>query len=93
MIRTMNRTNVNPNTRKKMKNKELYAEDLGDGTTRVFGPCVFTGEEYQCVVPTVGLQRFLEGVPAQTALPSVSADDREFLISGISPKGWKATFG
>lgn len=76
-----------------MKSKELYAEDLGNGKTRVFGPCVFTGEEYSCEVPTQGLQRFLEGEHAQTAMPSVSADDREFLISGISPAGWKKTFG
>ena len=76
-----------------MKNKELYAEDLGNGKTRVFGPCVFTGEEYSCEVPTGGLTRFLQGEHVQTALPSVSPDDREFLISGISPAGWKATFG
>lgn len=76
-----------------MKSKELYAEDLGNGRTRVFGPCVFTGEEYSCEVPTGGLVRFLGGEHAQTALPSVSADDREFLISGISPAGWKHAFG
>jgi hypothetical protein len=76
-----------------MENKELYAEDLGNGTTRVFGPCVFLGEEYSCEIPTDGLQRFLGGELAHTALPSVSADDREFLISGISPKGWTKTFG
>ncbi len=76
-----------------MRNKELYAEDLGNGKTRVFGPCVFTGEEYSCEVPTGGLTRFLQGEHAQTALPSVSPDDREFLISGISPAGWKETFG
>lgn len=76
-----------------MKTKELYAEDLGNGTHRVFGPCVFTGEEHSCIVPSQGLARFLEGEPAQTALPTTSADDREFLISGISPKGWTKAFG
>lgn len=76
-----------------MRTKEQYAEDLGDNRTRVFGPCVFTGEEHSCVVPSDGLQRFLAGEHAQTALPNVSADDREFLISGISPAGWKKTFG
>ena len=76
-----------------MRNKEQYAEDLGDNVTRVFGPCVFTGEEYSCTVPTDGLVRFVAGELAQVAMPTVSADDREFLISGISPEGWKRTFG
>ncbi|CAB4159411.1 hypothetical protein UFOVP699_147 [uncultured Caudovirales phage] len=76
-----------------MRTKEQYAEDLGDNVTRVFGPCVFTGEEYSCEVPTDGLLRFLAGEHAQAALPNVSADDREFLISGISPAGWTKTFG
>ncbi len=67
--------------------------DNGDGTTTVKGKCTFTGEEYSCVVPNNELRRFLEGEHAQTAMPSVSADDREFLISGISPAGWKKSFG
>jgi hypothetical protein len=73
--------------------KELFSEDLGDNRSRVFGKCVFTGEEYSCLVPTDGLEKLLAGVHAQVAMPSVSADDREFLISGISPKGWKQAFG
>ena len=67
--------------------------DNGDGTSRVGGKCVFNGEFYECTVPTEGLLRFLAGEHAQTALPSVPAEDREFLISGISPKGWTDTFG
>ena len=67
--------------------------DNGDGTTTVMGKCAFTGKDYQCVVPNDGLKRFLNGEHAQTAMPSVSADDREFLISGISPAGWKEAFG
>lgn len=73
--------------------KELFREDLGDNKSRVFGKCVFSGEEYSCEVPTDGLEKFLSGVHAQVALPGVSADAREFLISGISPKGWKQAFG
>jgi hypothetical protein len=73
--------------------KNLMGTDNGDGTTTVVGNCVFTGEEYSCTVPTEGLARFLQGEHAQTAMPTVSADDREFLISGISPAGWTKTFG
>lgn len=73
--------------------KELFRQDLGDNQSRVSGKCVFTGEEYSCIVPTDGLEKFLGGVHAQVAMPSVSADDREFIISGISPTGWKQAFG
>jgi hypothetical protein len=76
-----------------MRNLDKLVEDLGDGTAKVSGACKFTGEEYYCVVPMEGLARFLNGEPVQDAMPRVSADDREFLISGISPAGWKQAFG
>ena len=86
--------NVNPNTQADMiKREPQWAKENLDGTTTVSGKCVFTGEEYSCTVPTEGLRRFLDGEHAQTALSTVPADDREFLISGISPKGWSNSFG
>jgi hypothetical protein len=63
------------------------------GMAIVKGNCVFTGNEYQCEVPFEGLKKWQEGELIQAALPNVTADDREFLISGISPAGWKSTFG
>lgn len=71
----------------------LKAQETGPGLMRVWGKCKFTGEEYECTVPADGLTRYLNGEPVQVALPQVSVDDREFLISGISPKGWKKVFG
>lgn len=68
-------------------------QELENGIARVTGNCVFTGDTYQCDVPIAGLQRWLAGEPIQTAMPKVNPDDREFLISGISPKGWSKTFG
>lgn len=76
-----------------MNRPQLDVELVGDSMAKVTGPCKFTGEEYSCIVPVDGLARFMKGEHAQTAMPSVSADDREFLISGISPAGWKKTFG
>jgi hypothetical protein len=55
--------------------------------------CVFTGKEYEVIVPTDGLDRWLCGALIQEAMPTVNAEDREFLISGISPEGWNSTFG
>lgn len=74
------------------KTFKIEAIDRGK-MSRVTGNCVFTGEEYSIVVPTDGLMNWMAGEPAQFAMPEVNADDREFLISGISPKGWKQTFG
>lgn len=70
-----------------------WATDLGNGMTKIEGNCVFTGKEHSIEVPTAGLLRWLGGDSVQVAMPNVSADDREFLISGISPEGWKETFG
>ena len=69
------------------------AEDLGNGQTRVFGNCAFTGEAYECIVPTEGAHLFQSGVPAQVEFPKLNLDDREFIISSISPKGWEKSFG
>ena len=32
------------------------------------------------------------GLMIQDAMPNVSADDREFLISGVTPEEWNETF-
>ena len=65
------------------------AEDLGNGQTRVFGNCALTGEAYECIVPTSGAHEFKRGTPAQVAFPKLNLDDREFIISSITPKGWE----
>jgi hypothetical protein len=63
-----------------------------EGMTKISGVCVFTNEWYECEIPTNGLESWLNGQPIQTAMPDVSLDVREFLISGISPTGWEQTF-
>ena len=72
--------------------KKVTLNEAGDIAT-VIGNCKFTGEEYSVSVSVSGLQEWLDGVHIQNALPEVSAEDREFIISGISPNGWKQVFG
>lgn len=43
-------------------------------------------------VPKDGLRRFADGAFIQDALPGLSDDEREFLISGYSPEGWAQVF-
>lgn len=65
-----------------------------EGSTFVSGVCTLTGSSYTTgAIPRPGLIDWLMGEPIQTAMPGVSIDDREFLISGASPDGWKTTFG
>lgn len=33
------------------------------------------------------------GMPIQQAMPHLSADDREFILSGITPDEWNRQFG
>ena len=39
------------------------------------------------------IARFESGVFVQDAFPHLNADDREFMLSGITAKEWKDTFG
>lgn len=40
------------------------------------------------------MQRYVEGKePIQNIAPHLSRDEREFLISGITPDEWNKTFG
>ena len=73
------------------KDFEVRAESPTE--TRVSGKCGLTAESYSVVVPSEGFARWQAGEPIHRAMPEVLAEDREFLISGISPKGWTATFG
>lgn len=45
------------------------------------------------VIPLLAWQAMEGGELIQNALPNISSDDREFLISGMSPEGWEKLFG
>lgn len=61
------------------------------------GKCVFTGVEfttayYPTARITEGFRAWEAGTLLQHAFPFMSADDREFMKTGISPTGWNSTF-
>lgn len=62
-------------------------------TSQFTGPCLKTGKPYSVTVPADGLYRYHQGQHIQDAFPSLSVDDREFLLSGYSPEGWRILFG
>lgn len=75
--------------------KCTYVEKYTPDHVYIFtGPCVVTGKPYSVAVPGRELHNYRQGkLHIQYAMPSLSAGDREFLISGISPEGWEEFFG
>lgn len=39
------------------------------------------------------LTAWKNGLVIQRAMPNLSADDREFIMTGITPEEWEETFG
>lgn len=57
------------------------------------GPCMLTGKSYSVTVPAPQLFAYNQGGMIQDAMPTLSREDREFLMSGYSPEGWDLMFG
>ena len=76
-----------------MNRRHQQVQDNEDGTVTIGGNCVFTGEFYSVTVPAEQYDRYVRGAFVQDAFPDQPADVREFIMSGISPAGWAATFG
>jgi len=75
----------------KLKHGATYTDD-GQYVT-VSGNCVFSGEPYTVRVPSDNFYGWLNGgMFIQDAFPYIPAEDREFLLSGISPAGWEFMF-
>ena len=70
-----------------------FIEYRDDDFCNVTGPCVITGKDYTLKVYLKDLSDWIGGKYIQDAMPYLSAEQREFLISGTSPDGWAQTFG
>ncbi len=75
-------------------NTKLQATREPDGQIRLEGPCWVTKKLYSVTVSEESAVKYFYGdVLAQNAFPDLSTGQREFLISGTSPEGWKQLFG
>lgn len=56
---------------------------------------VLTGKTHTREIPVTQEQidQWRAGVLIQNAMPTLSADDREFIQSGATPEEWDAAFG
>ena len=57
--------------------------------------CPFTGVDNSMVLDVTEeqVERWENGEMIQNAMPTLSADEREFIITGITPEMWADTFG
>lgn len=55
----------------------------------------FTGVEHSLDIPVTQeqLDAWNSGMPIQRAMPNISADDREFIKTGVTKEEWDETFG
>ena len=63
-------------------------KSVNESDVEVSGNCTFTGKHHSVTISHDGLVNYLEGDLVKIALPNASADDCEFVMSGISPEGW-----
>jgi len=64
-----------------------------EGSVYVLGKCVWSGKDYATAeFPRAALEAYENGQNIQDACHMLSAGDREFILSGISPAAWNAAF-
>ena len=78
-----------------MKNYKIrfIIDENDEKIGRAEGTCVLSGEWYETEWFNLnGLDAWKNGTYMQEALPELSDNDREFLISGVSPKAFDDLF-
>lgn len=64
-----------------------------DGTLTITGKCPISGKEWRLEGLEVdAYNRWRSGEYAQVAFPRLTADQRELLISGVTPEAWEQIF-
>jgi hypothetical protein len=73
------------------RHKRFYEAD--GNKVKIWGKCEVTGRYFEMFAPTDEFYAYLQGnMIISKALKSVPAEEREFLLSGTSPEGWKVLF-
>ena len=73
------------------RHKRFYEAD--GNKVRIWGKCEVTNQYFEMFAPTDEFYAYLQSnVIISRALKSVSPEEREFLLSGTSPEGWKVLF-
>lgn len=67
--------------------------DIQDGYITLGKKCSVTGTDYSITVLLADYNRWKAGELAQTVFENMEPEEREFLISGITPDEWDVMFG
>ncbi len=73
--------------------RKVWDYEVLANTVRYSRICRVTGERYSVEVPTVAHRAWLDGKLIQDAFPELNADQREFLISALTPAEWHQMLG
>lgn len=78
-----------------MAPKSWTDERIDEFTLRVTRKSAFTGEvrTRDFMITAAQWDSWTHGVPIQCAMPGLSSDDREFLMTGTTKEEWNAVFG
>jgi hypothetical protein len=71
----------------------LIVEQDDSGWIDIVKNCHITNDSYSVSVRRTDYEAWKGGKLAQLAFPYLAPEDREFIISGTSPKGWEIIFG
>jgi len=75
-------------------NDLIFVQKQADGKLAISGKCVFCQNEHKIKnVSEEGYNNWKRGDQIVKALPEVTIDDAEFLVSGVCPTCWDETFG
>ena len=66
-------------------------QDDGDKTI-LTGKSAIKGQPIRMVVDKKAYEKYLNGAKVQDAFPDMSREEREILISGITPQEWDELF-
>jgi hypothetical protein len=66
--------------------------NIDEQTVTTSKVCSVTGELYSVTVPFEQYRSWKDGMLSQRAMPQLSADEREFVMSGTTPKEWEQIF-
>lgn len=70
-----------------------YTEKFNPHVYVYEGPCIVTGKMQKVEVPAEELYKYRQGAYIQDAFKSLTPDEREFLMSGISGEAWDKMWG
>lgn len=66
----------------------IQSSERVSGHVVVHTKCPFCHSLHVVMTPEAGFDRFIAGEHVQNALPGLSSNDRELLLSGVCPKCW-----